>query len=172
MASEAFSSDESSDSDSSSSESEEEVLAFESREPRFIPAAKVAFDTRNNRGWQNNGPPRNNGNARGPDRRSPSPVRYRDNQGRGPSPVLRQPGPDDSRRDEPVVCYTCYECGHYSPDCKLKPGDYATVIANYAKLTEVQQATVPRMAFDNAILRVQAAAEAVSARMAAATKKE
>ena len=54
-----------------------------------------------------------------------------------------------------VVCHTCYEPGHYSPDCVLPADSHAVVINNYARLTPDQQAWVPRVAFDNAIAQLQ-----------------
>jgi len=71
-----------------------------------------------------------------------------------------------------VTCYTCYGKGHYSPDCTADPNDYVTVIANFVNLPSHTQAVVPRISFDNAILRVQNAAERTSAQMASRSGKE
>ena len=176
MASDASESDEEEEEESSSdssSEEEEEALAME---PRFIPAAKVAFDTRPNRprGWQNSGPPRRNGQLR-----PPSPVGAGNAQGvttrfaplPAPKPVLRTPGPNDSSKASDVTCYTCYEKGHYSPDCTLDPKDHVTVVSNYMKLSLEVQRDVPRISFDNAILQLQLAAEAALTSAGPSSKK-
>ena len=135
----------SSGSETSSSDEEEEALPME---PRFIPSAKVAFDVRR-RGWQDAGPPRRNGSpARGPPR------------GHAP-PVLRAPGAE-KEGPRTVVCHTCYEKGHYAPDCDNPPDGYLKVIRNYSELKPHQLAWVPRISFDNAVAQIQKASKTES----------
>ena len=152
------------DSESSSSSDEDEVLAME---PRFVPAPRVAFDTRDNRrrGWQNSGPPRRNGQLRPSSPREGSPIRRQGGGYRGGPPisVLRRPGPDDSQGNEEVICFSCYEKGHCSPDCKLSASDYATVVRNFMKLSFEDQQRLPRTSFDEALMRVKDAVDLVQA---------
>ena len=152
------------DSESSSSSDEDEVLAME---PRFVPAPRVAFDTREDRrrGWQNSGPPRRNGQLRPSSPRDGSPMRRQGGGYRGGPPisVLRRPGPDDSRRNEEVICFSCYEKGHCSPDCKLNASDYATVVRNFMKLSFEDQQRLPRTSFEEALMRVKDAVDLVQA---------
>ena len=149
---------------SSSSSEEDDVLAME---PRFVPAPRVAFETREDRrrGWQNSGTPRRNGQLRPLNPRGNSPRRYETGYRREPVSVLRPPGPNDSMSDETPICFRCYERGHYAPGCKLLASDYLTVVRNFSRLTPEEQARVPRTSFDEAILHVQKIAEDLSAKI-------
>lgn len=114
---------------------------------RFIPAPKVAFDTRNNRtrGWQDRGPSSRNGQARA---ESPRP-RTRDDV-------------DLPRTPSRAICYSCYERDHYATDCPNNRPDHIVVVRNFVALTAQEQAAVPRLAFENAVVQIHAAAERVA----------
>ena len=150
----------SSSSEVSSSDTEEgEALPME---PRYMPAAKVSFDNQRSRGWVDRGPPRGRSPSPGEGRaRYPSP-----NGNRGaPPPALRPPGSSHAQPGEPreVLCHTCYGQNHYATACVLPATELTTIVVNYANLRPDQKSWVPRLSFDNAMAKLQAASQAVAA---------
>ena len=47
----------------------------------------------------------------------------------------------------PLICYSCYEKGHTSPDCKLRAADMKIIIVNYEALTDEEKEAVPDAAY-------------------------